>query len=66
MNGKKLRARIVEAGLTNGSVAERLGINVATFYRKLKCNGFTLQEVYSLKEILCLNNEQVMEIFFAD
>lgn len=65
MNEKKLRARIVEVGLTNNQVASKMGINIATFYRKIKSNKFNLAEMQALKKILDLDSNLMMEIFFA-
>ena len=65
LNEKKLRARIVEVGLTNNQVASKMGINIATFYRKIKSNKFNLAEMQALKKILDLDSNLMMEIFFA-
>lgn len=61
----KLRARIVEREMTIGTVADRMGINRSTFYRKMRTGEFTVREVRSLSEILNLSPDQITEIFFT-
>lgn len=61
----KLRARIVEREMTIGTVADRMGINRSTFYRKMRTGEFTVREVRSLSEILALSPSDITEIFFS-
>jgi len=62
-----LRGKIVEQNTTQEAVADEMGINRSTFYRKMKEDGklFTVEEVQKLVKILSLSNEEVMKIFFA-
>jgi len=63
-NERKFRAQLVLAGITVKELAEKLGINEATLYRKIGSDGrFTRQEINNLIEILDIKNPE--EIFFA-
>lgn len=62
-----LRGKIVECNTTQEALADAIGVNRSTFYRKMKDNGknFTVGEVEKIANILSLNSEDVMKIFFA-
>lgn len=62
-----LRGKIVECNTTQEALADSIGINRSTFYRKMKDGGknFTVGEVEKIANILSLNSEDVMKIFFA-
>jgi transcriptional regulator with XRE-family HTH domain len=67
VNIQKLKGKIVEQGLTITSVAEAMGINKATLYRKMENGGaaLTIKDANLLVEILHLTAEEAMAIFFA-
>lgn len=62
-----LRGKIVECNTTQEALADAIGVNSSTFYRKMKNNGknFTVGEVEKIANFLSLNSEDVMKIFFA-
>lgn len=61
----RFKAQIVLAGITSKELAEKLGINESTLYRKINKDGnFTRDEINKLIEILGIDNPQ--EIFFAE
>ena len=63
----KLKGVIVEKSTTQESVADMIGIDRSTFYRKMKNDGnFTLKEAKDIKEALQLTNEEAIDIFFAE
>lgn len=64
IRSNKLRARIVEREMSVATVAERMGINKSTLYRKLKTGQFTIGEAQQLAEILGLSSSDINEIFF--
>lgn len=68
VNINKLRGRMVEQKVNADKMAELLGINRSTFYRKLENNGdlFTIKEVQIMSKALKLNLDDVNDIFFAD
>ena len=63
---QKLKGKIVEKGMSVETVSADLGINPATFYRKLKNNSFEIREADKLIEILALRGEEATAIFFSD
>ena len=60
----KIRALIVERGLTQRKVANELGITEKTFYLKMKKGVFTSTEMEAL--IKLLNITDPIQIFFAN
>lgn len=66
VNIDKLRGVIKEKRETIASVAKAIGINCATFYRKMNCGGdsFTIREVMAICDFLNLDANTAMSIFF--
>ena len=62
-----LRGKIAERNTTQEAVANAMGINRSTFYRKMKKEGkfFTIEEVQKMAKILSLNEGDIMKIFFV-
>ena len=67
VNVNKLKGKIVEMGRNVESLANSIGIDKATFYRKLSSGGsaFTIGEADSIAEELALTRDEVNDIFFA-
>ena len=63
---QKLKGKITEKGRNIESVSADLGMNPATFYRKMKNNSFKIKEVDKLVKILSLNGNEATSIFFSD
>ena len=65
MNVQKLKGKIVERGLNVGIVAEQLGIDRCTLYRKLSNCGetITIGEAKKLSKALELTEEEATAIF---
>lgn len=62
MNANKLRAKMKENGMSQNSVAEKIGISSNSLSRKLLGKReFTLSEVTALCQVLSIENPQ--EIF---
>ena len=62
-NENEFRAQVIRAGKTMKQVAEFLGIDVSTLYRKIRAGGnFTREEINSLIDFLQI--ETPMLIFF--
>lgn len=62
----KLKGLIVERGTTQQAVADSIGINRSTFYRKMKNGGdFTIAEAKKIKEEVPLTDSEAGEIFFG-
>lgn len=63
-NRRKLQAQMVLKGMKASEVAEKMGIDSSTFYRKMGNNGdFSRAEIQKIVEILEI--EEPMDIFFA-
>lgn len=65
MKANKLRAKMVEANFSASEVSKALGMNRATFYRKMKSGAFSLKEVETMQNMLNLNTAELIEIFFT-
>lgn len=67
VNINKLKGKIVERGMTIKDVADRMGVNESTVYRKISDDGRTLtvKDANMLFEILELTTEEATAIFFS-
>lgn len=63
---QKLKGKIVEKSKSVEVVSAELGINPATFYRKMKNNSFEIREADALMKILSLTYEETTAIFFSN
>ena len=66
MNINKLRGKIVEQGLTVADLADEIGVDKATLYRKLKNESFSIKEAGRISKTLGLSGEDATAIFFND
>ena len=68
MNVNKLRAKIIENGINITILAQRMGIDRSTLYRKINSKGETLtvKEANLIVEILKLTEEEAVDIFFKE
>lgn len=67
MDGFLLEAACKRKGFTNAHIAEVLGMDESTFYRKRKgATDFTRKEIQKLRSVLGLSSEDVDQIFFTD
>ena len=67
VNIPKLKGKIVEKGETVQTVADAMGIDKATLYRKMKNDGETMlvKDANALVRILALTADEAMAIFFS-
>lgn len=67
VNVNKLKGKIVEKGLNIEQLAEKIGIDRATMYRKLRndCENLLINEANAIVAALGLTAEEAMSIFFA-
>lgn len=64
-NKTEFRVQVIRANKTNKEIADFLGINESTLYRKIENNGsFTREEINKLIEFLDIAEPKT--IFFAD
>jgi len=66
VNINKLKGKIVENGMTIGSLAEKIGVDRATLYRKMSNNGETMlvKDANSIVAALNLSVDDAVAIFF--
>lgn len=65
MNINKLKGKMVERGLNVEKLAELLGSNRATLYRKLNAaEKITIGEAVKMKNALELTDDEASDIFF--
>lgn len=67
VNVNKLKGKIVECGLSISDLADMIGINKSTLYRKLDTNGESLlvSEANAIVKALHLTSAEAMAIFFS-
>lgn len=68
VNVKKLKGKMVEKGYNVERMAEVIGKDSSTLYRRINSAGecFTLREATDIAKTLQLTYAEVNEIFFAD
>lgn len=65
LDKNRLKAKIVERGTNIEEVSKKIGIDKATFYRKMGNNSFLVKEVDAITKELSLTKEEATSIFFA-
>ena len=67
INVNKLKGKIVENGMTVSALAEKIGVDRATLYRKLSNNGETMlvKDANAIVSALHLPAEDALAIFFS-
>ena len=68
VNVSRLRGKIVEHGSTQESVADAIGMDRSTFYRKMKSGGakFTIGDVHKIVAAIPLSKEEAIDIFLTN
>ena len=64
MNERMLKAKLIERGTNVEEVAKAIGMDRATFYRKMKSESFTNKQTVNICNFLKLNHQEIMSIFF--
>lgn len=67
VNINKLKGKIVENELTIEELAELIGVNRSTLYRKMNNDGetITIKEANLICKVLNLDSEEATAIFFS-
>lgn len=66
VNVQKLKAKIVEKDMNVEKLAELIGVDRSSLYRKLnKCEKITIGEAQKMKDALEMNDDEAYEIFLA-
>lgn len=60
-----LRGKMAERKMGNEQLAEKIGIDPSTFYRKMRTNGesFTVGQMHQIVNVLNLTHEEAAAIF---
>jgi len=66
MNINKLNGKIAECGTTKEALADDIGINRSTFYRRLKSGKLLIGDIHKICESLNLTTEEAVDIFLTD
>ena len=66
INRDLLRAKMLERHVSADEMANILGINRATFYRKVRSDSFTIQQADAIKKTLSLSSKDAIAIFLAE
>lgn len=64
MDKNLLQYFIAKAGTTQKSLAKELNVTPETFSRKAKNGGFTQAEIKQITELLKLDREELLKVFF--
>ncbi len=66
LNPLKLKGKIIEKGFTIASLADAMGIDKATLYRKISGDGRTMliKDADAIATVLNLTRDEVNDIFF--
>lgn len=66
VNVQRLKGKIVEKKNTQECVADAMGMNRTTFYRKMKNggSGFTVGDIHRMIMCIPLTKEEAIDIFF--
>ena len=65
LNQNKLNGKIIERGMTKEGLALAIKVDRATLYRRIKYNTLRLVDVQNICRVLCLTNEEILDIFFS-
>lgn len=67
VNVDKLKGKMVERRMSVEDVADGIGLNVSTLYRRLNNGGntFTIEEADKIATLLNLTADELNKIFFA-
>lgn len=64
MNKSELKAMLVRKNVNVEQLASKLGINIATCYRKINDATFTIKEVNEIVKMFDLSDYETLTIFF--
>lgn len=64
---ERLKKKIEQSGMSLEDLAEKIGMNRSTLYRKLKAGGikFTAEEILKMVDVIRISKEEAAEIFFT-
>ena len=66
MSKTELEVAMIRNGITAAALAERIGIDRSTFYRKMASGKFERSEIMKIRDELGLTDADMIRIFFND
>ena len=60
-----LKRKVEDAGTTFDNLAEELGIDRSTLFRRLRTGTIKLVDIQKIQKLLSLTKQELFEIFFA-
>ena len=66
MNKTELEVSMLRKGVSAAILAEKIGINRATLYRKMVTGKFERSEIIKIRDVLELTEAEMLRIFFSD
>lgn len=66
MDKIELEVLILRKGTSIAALAESIGIDKTTMYRKLANGKFERSEIMKIRDALCMTDADVIRIFFSD
>ncbi len=65
LDENKLNGKIAERGTTKEAIADEIGVDRSTFYRRIKKNRLLIKDAHAICEVLRLDKSEALEIFLA-
>ena len=65
MKTNEVRQRMKDKGIKPEQMATELGMDVSTFYRKMKNNGFSAMDLIVFKRVLEYSNAEALDFLLA-
>lgn len=66
MNKIELEVILLKKGMSAMKLAEKIGMNRVTLYRKLISGKFERSEIVKIRDVLGLTDEDMLRIFFSE
>lgn len=66
MNRIELEVAVLRNSISLAVLAEKIGMNKTTLYRKLESGKFDREEIVKIREQLNLTDADILRIFFND
>ena len=66
MNKIELEVAVLRNQISLAALAEKIGMNKTTLYRKLESGKFDREEIVKIREQLNLTDADILRIFFDD
>ena len=65
MDTQNIKKRMSDMGLKPVDMATEMGMDVSTYYRKMKNNSFTVLDLMVFKRVLRLNEKEALDFLLS-